>query len=72
MALPLLKPHHMRGEVERIEREVKDLTRQLTPDLIRRFNKLHNYVVSYWMRFHGPNNISVHGAQHKTNNISER
>ena len=72
LALPLLKPLHMRSEVERIGNDLKHLTKDMTRDVIKRFNRLHNYVVKYWMRFHGPNNISVNGADHKTNNISER
>ena len=62
----------MRSEVERIGNDLKHLTKDMTRDVIKRFNRLHNYVVKYWMRFHGPNNISVNGAEHKTNNISER
>jgi hypothetical protein len=44
----------------------------MASDVIRRCNNLHNYVVRYWMKLHGPHNISVSGALHKTNNLSER
>ena len=72
MALPLLKPHHMKGEVERLGTELRKAVKDLAPCVIRRCNNLHNYIVRFWMRLHGPNNISVTGALHKTNNLSER
>lgn len=72
-ALPLLKPEDMRGEVERLEREVRDLVvKNCTRKVVKQFNAFHKYVVNYWMRLHGPANISVFGMQHKTNNITER
>ena len=72
MALPLLKPHHMKGEVERIGRELREQVKHLSPSVIQRCNNLHNYILRYWMKLHGPHNISVADALHKTNNISER
>ena len=68
----VLKPHHMRSEVKKIRNNLKHLTKDMTRDVIKRFNRLHNYVVKYWMSFQGPNNISVNRAEHKTNNISEQ
>ena len=73
LALPLLKPEDMRGQVERIGREIKAIaTTHCTRTVLRRFNRLHNYILTYWMQHHGPSNISVFGALHKTNNLHER
>ena len=71
--LPLLKPEHMKGEVERLEREIRDLVvKNFTKKVVKRFNSFHKYVVNYWMKLIGPANISVFGMHHKTNNITER
>ena len=73
LALPLLKPEDMKGQVERIGREIKAVaTTHCTRTVLRRFNRLHNYILNYWMQHHGPANISVFGALHKTNNLHER
>lgn len=73
MALPLLKPEDMRGQLERLEAELEQLSAEnCTLDIVDRFNDFHNYVTTYWMKQHGPYNISVHGTKHKTNNIAER
>ena len=47
-------------------------TKNCAPDVVNRFRKLHGYIVGYWLKFQGPQNISVFDAQHKTNNITER
>jgi hypothetical protein len=70
--LPLLKPNHMRGEVERLEKELRQLSAHVAPTIAERLNKFHLYVVDYWMNFMGPLNLSVAGALHKTNNMIER
>lgn len=73
MALPLLKPHDMRAQLQRLEREVSTFAKKhFSEHVVKRFNGFHNYVVSYWMKFHGPDNVSVFNAKHKTNNINER
>ena len=73
MAIPLLRPEDMKGQVERIGKAIRALaTLHCTAKVVRAFNKLHNYVVRYWMQYHGPANVSVFGATHKTNNIHER
>ena len=73
MALPLLRQEDMKGQVERIGKEIRALaTVHCTPKVVRSFNKLHNYITKYWMQYHGPANVSVFGATHKTNNIHER
>ena len=73
MALPLLRAEDMKGQVERIGKEIRAITTvHCTVKVVRKFNKLHNYIVKYWMQFQGPANISVYGATHKTNNIHER
>jgi len=73
MALPLLKPEDMRAQLERLEVEVREAaTETCTQEIVARFNSFHNYVVAYWMKQHGPYNISVFGTKHKTNNIAER
>lgn len=70
--LPLLKHQHMRGELERLERELRQVCRHQTPEIAERINGFHNYVITYWMSLQGSYTISVEGAQHKTNNIAER
>lgn len=72
LALPLLTSEDMRVQVKRLERDLKKRTRNCTPYIISCFNKFHQYVVKYWMKFHGPENITVFDAQYKTNNIVER
>ena len=73
MAVPLLRPEDMKGQVERIGKEIRALaTVHCTAKVVRSFNKLHNYIVKYWMEYQGPTNVSVFGATHKTNNIHER
>lgn len=71
-ALPLIKHRHMKAEVERMERELRQLSLKCTGVVARRLNKFHNYVVSYWLQHQGASTISVCGAIHKTNNICER
>ena len=73
MSLPLLKPEHIGPEVERIGDDIRRLAAQhLTKSDIHKLNALHNYIITFWLKFHGPENISVFGTFHKTNNISER
>lgn len=71
-ALPLLKQNHMKPEVERLERELRSLTRFVTPKIADKLNKFHLYIVNFWMRLFGAKNLSLAGALHKTNNILER
>jgi len=71
-ALPLLKPHHIKGEVQRLEQEMKKISRFCTKDVARRLNKFVNYFISYWCRLMGASTISVAGCDHKTNNVIER
>lgn len=71
-SLPLLKPQHIRGEVQRLESELKTISRLHTKDVARRLNKFCNYVISYWCRLMGADTISVAGCDHKTNNVIER
>ena len=73
MALPILRPEDMKGQVERIGKEIRALaTSHCTAKVVKKFNRLHNYICKYWMQFQGPANVSVFGATHKTNNIHER
>ena len=73
MALPLLRAEDMKGQVERIGKEIRALaTAHCTAKVVKNFNRLHNYVCKYWMQYQGPANVSVFGATHKTNNIHER
>lgn len=71
-ALPLLRPEDMRGEVRRLEEEMKCASARATPEIRKRLNLFHNYVINYWMRLLGPETISVAGVDHKTNNVTER
>ena len=73
MSLPLLKAADMSKEVKRIGDEIKLMSIQhMAPSVVRALNGLHNYVCTYWMGFHGAENISVYGCHHKTNNLAER
>lgn len=72
-ALPLLRPEDMKPEMTRLEAELKDLTKNhCTADDRKAFNQLFNYIVKTWMIGHGPDEISVFQARHKTNNVTER
>jgi len=72
-ALSLLKPEHMKPEMDRIEAELKTQTLAFCTAVDRRrFMMFHHYVVATWMVGHGPEQISVFGAKHKTNNAIER
>lgn len=72
LALPLLRPHHVPGQVNRLESELKDVCQHLAPGEARRVNLFHNYVVSYWCQLVGPESFTVFGASHTTNNRLER
>lgn len=72
LSLPLLQTQHIRGEVERLERELRDTARRSPAHVGRKLNNFHLYVVNYWMKLVGFNSISVYNCQHKTNNIIER
>ena len=72
-ALSLLKPEHMKPEMDRIEDELKTQTLAFcTADDRKRFMLFHHYVIKTWMIGHGPEQISVFGAKFKTNNVIER
>lgn len=71
-ALPLLKPHHVKGEVQRLEAELRTISRLCTKDVAKRLNKFTNYVINFWCRLMGASTISVAGCDHKTNNVIER
>ena len=62
----------MKPEIERLERELRQLATHVAPTVAERLNRFHIYVVNYWMNLMGPINISVAGALHKTNNVTER
>lgn len=62
----------MKAEVDRLEKELLNVAAKATPEVRKRLNLFHNYVVSYWMRLLGPATISVAGCDHKTNNVTER
>ena len=62
----------MKPEVERLERELRQLSTHVAVTVAERLNRFHLYVVNYWMNLMGPVNISVAGALHKTNNVLER
>ena len=70
--MPLLKPVHMRNEVLRLERELRALCKDIPEDMGRGLNGFHRYFVEHWMIRVGPEEISVYGAPHKTNNVIER
>ena len=73
LGLPLLRPEHMHPEMTRLKNEIKALVIQYcTEHEQKAFNKLHNYIITSWMKRLGPEEISVYGALHKTNNITER
>lgn len=73
-ALPLLRPEHMKVQVQRLEQELEKATRhpKCTRSDRKSFNRFHRYVVRTWMIGHGPEAVSVFGARHKTNNVLER
>lgn len=71
-SLPLLRPQHMKAQMLRLENELKTAAARATTEVRKRLNLFHNYVASYWMKLHGPQNISVAGCDHKTNNVIER
>jgi len=62
----------MKAEVERLEKELQQLSGHVAHTVAERLNRFHIYVVNYWMNLMGPINISVAGALHKTNNVIER
>lgn len=62
----------MQAQMVRLESEMKTASARATPEVRKRLNLFHNYVASYWMKLHGPQNISVAGCDHKTNNVIER
>lgn len=72
LSLPLLQTQHIRGEVERLERELRQVARRGPSHIARKLNNFHRYIVQYWMRMVGFNSISVYNSIHKTNNIIER
>lgn len=73
LGLPLLKPEDMKPQMDRLKEEIKALVLEHCTQAERvSFNRLHNYVVEYWMKRHGPEEISVFNAQQKTNNVTER
>lgn len=72
MALPLLRSQHLRGEVNRLEQEMKDFALTTTAEVSRRMNAFINYIITFWMRLAGSHTISVYGSPHKTNNVTER
>ena len=54
MALPLLRAEDMKGQVERIGKEIRALaTAHCTAKVVKNFNRLHNYVCKYWMQYQG-------------------
>lgn len=62
----------MKQEVERLEKQLKQMTTHVAPSIAERLNRFHLYVVDYWMVLFGTINLSVAGATHQTNNIIER
>lgn len=69
----MLKPEDMLPEMNRLKEEIKGLVSQhCTDDEKKAFNELHNYLIKTWMIRFGPEELSVFGAIHKTNNITER
>ena len=73
MSLPILKQEHIRQEVTRIGNEIRRVaTEHLTKTDVNKLNALHNYIITFWLKLHGPENISVFRAFHKMNNFSER
>lgn len=72
-AIPLIRHQHMRGEVERLERELRQVAQEVRlPAVARRLNQFHNYFVQFWMRLNGSQTLSVFESPHKTNNLTER
>lgn len=72
LSLPLLQALHIRGEMNRLETQMRDCASNVPRAVAQRLNAFHTYMVSYWMRFQGFNTISVYNATHKTNNTIER
>ena len=70
--MPLVRPAHIPAEVQRLERELRELCKDVPPNVGRNLNAFHKYFVETWMHRVGPNDISVYGAPHKTNNVIER
>ena len=70
--LPLVKPGHMPDEVRRLEMELRELCKDVPPNVGKNLNGFHKYIVETWMQRVGPRDISVYGAPHKTNNVIER
>jgi len=71
-AIPLLRPEHVKREVDRLGEQLRLLAGRLTPTDSKKLNLFHNYFVSYWCRLMGADRMSVYGATHTTNNILER
>jgi len=71
-ALPLIKSEQIRGQVEQLEIELKSIAAGCTPEVAKKLNRFHNYVVEFWMKLQGGGSISVVGCPHKTNNVMER
>lgn len=70
--MPLVKPVHMPNEVRRLEGELRALCKEVPQDMGRNLNAFHRYFVEHWMLRVGPQDVSVYGAPHKTNNVIER
>ena len=72
-AIPMLRPSDMKGQLERLEKELRKLCPELSLAEARALNKWHNvYVLGYWFRLRGADAISVYGASNTTNNRIER
>jgi hypothetical protein len=72
-ALAMLRPLHMKGQLERLERELRGICEELPVGEATNVNKWFNvYVLGYWFRLRGADNISVFGATRATNNRMER
>jgi hypothetical protein len=72
-ALPMRRPSDMKGQLERLEKELRRLCPELSLAEARALNKWHNvYVLGYWFRLRGADAISVYGASNTTNNRIER
>jgi len=67
-----LKADDIRGQMNRIESALRQLCTQVSEEVGRRINRLHNYMIKFWMVRVGPEALSVYGAPHKTNNVLER
>ena len=71
-SLPLIHSAEMKPQLERLEREVKNLLPNLTQSVGERLNAFHAYIIRFWMQLLGNQTLSVVGAPHKTNNMIER